>query len=452
MIFAIALSLAAAPTTFTVTSGEVTFEIEAPLDTISGISRGVSGTATFDPAAWTQSPQAKIDVDLTTFRTGIELRDEDLRDQFFESSKFAKATLTLNGLERASGAALVDGTADEAVANGTLSLHGVDKAVKIPLRAVLDQSPAGQRLIVTGDFVVPILDHKITRPRRLVFKLGTDVKVHVRATLKAAPASTATSPVATAGAKPVDDEAWAKIPPPPPIVARPVVRPPPAFQFAESTPEGRGERAFVNAKIGGEKNALSCRSCHGVNDERKGLAVNGVVKPDSSMWNAALRTSLWQGIADSPGHAADICAKLFMLRDQGLDAGVRGDIDAYLKKLATDPQPALDYEAVHLTRRSYVDFPEKGDGAKGKKLVETYCASCHAEKSVRPPLTPGLYEADFLVKRVRRIPGNDNRQMPLFSIERLPDSELRDIVTYLVGTPDEQIFKRAPRPKPANAK
>jgi polyisoprenoid-binding protein YceI/mono/diheme cytochrome c family protein len=443
MIVAIALSLAAAPTTFNVTSGEVTFEIDAPLDTISGISRGVTGSATFDPAAWTQSPQAKIDVDLTTFRTGIELRDEDLRDQFFESSKFAKATLTLNGLERASVAALVDGTAAEAVANGTLSLHGVERPVQMKnLRAVLDQSPAGQRVIVTGDFVVPILDHHITRPRRLIFKLGTDVKVHVRATLKAPSAAGAVAATAKSAASPEDDPAWAKLPPAP-IVARPVVRPPPAFQFAETTPEGKGERAFVNAKIGGEKNALSCKSCHGVNDERKGLAVNGIVKPSSSMWNAALRTSLWQGIAQTPGHAADICAKLFMLREQGLDAGVRGDLEAYLKKLAHDPQPALDYEAIHLTRRSYVDFPEKGDAARGKKLVEIYCASCHAEKSVRPPLTPGLYEADFLVKRVRRIPGNDNRQMPLLSIERLPDSELRDIVTYLVGNPDEQIFQRA---------
>ena len=78
-------SLAAAPTTFSISSAEVTFDIEAPLDTISGVSRGVTGTATLDPAAWTQAPAAKVDVDLATFRTGIDLRDEGLRAQFFES-------------------------------------------------------------------------------------------------------------------------------------------------------------------------------------------------------------------------------------------------------------------------------------------------------------------------------------------------------------------------------
>ena len=434
----IALQVSAAPVTFNVSSGDVSFEIEAPLDTISGASRGLSGTATFDPAAWTTAPTAKIDVDLASFRTGIDLRDEDLRDQFFESSKFTKATLTITGLERPSGPALVDGTAGEAVANGTLSLHGVDKAVKIPLRAVLDMGPKGQRVVVTGDFVVPLLDHGIKRPKRLIFKLGTDVKVHFRAVFRA---------VGQPPPPPTAEEPALASVPPPPVVARPIAeRPKPKWRFGEDTAEGRGERAFVNAKIGGDKNALACRGCHTTNDERKGLLDNGVIKPASSMWNAASRATLWQGIAQSPGQAADICAKLFMRKDTGLDAKVKGDLEAYLKKLAPDPQPPLDFQAIHVTRRTPLPDVDKGNPASGKKLVEVYCKSCHGKGSVRPELEPGLYEADMIVKRVRRIPGNDNQQMPLFTLNKLPDGELRDIVSYLVGTPDQRIFTRKKKP------
>lgn len=424
----------AEPTTYMLTSGEVKFEIDAPLDTIGAVSRGVTGTVTLDPKAWTTSPQAKIDVDLTSFRTGIELRDEDLRDQFFETSKFAKATLTLTGLERATSPALVEGAVNEAIAAGTLSLHGVDKPVKIPLKVAAD--PGGQRVVVTGDFVVPLLSYGIQRPKRLIFKLGTDVKVNVRAVFRAkAPA--APPPVAAA------DEATG--PPAPPVVARPVVeKPKPKWQFADTTPEGRGERAFVSARTGGDKNALACKSCHSINDERKGIFEAGVVKPSSTMFNAAGRATLWQGLAPGPGRAADICARLFMRRPDGLDAKVQGDLDAYVRKLAADAQPALDYDVIHLSRRSILDVtnPEKGDKKKGKKLVDTYCKSCHQKGAVRPELEPGLYEADMIARRVRRGLGSDNQQMPLFTVTKLPDSELRDIIAYLVGDEKTRIFQR----------
>ena len=61
---------------------------------------------------------------------------------------------------------------------------------------------------------------------------------------------------------------------------------------------------------------------------------------------------------------------------------------------------------------------------------------------MRPPLSVGLYEADYLVARVRWIAPHDAKQMPPVPLDRLTDSELRDIVTYLVGRPDERIFQR----------
>lgn len=437
------LGAIASPTAFNVVSGEVTFEIDAPLDVISGASRGVSGTATIDPAAWTTAPQAKIDVDLTTFRTGIDLRDEDLRDQFFETSKFMKASLTLGAIERPSLAALVDGQGAEAILAGTLSLHGVEEAVKIPARVTYDVSAGGTRVVVTGDFVIPLAAYKIERPKRLVFKLGTDVKVHVRAVLRGPAPSATPGASAVANAKPFVDEPTGPAPPPVVALKQPEPPKPPTFVYAADTAEGRGERAFSTKKTGGADNALSCKSCHSTQDPRKGLVEpSGVIKPSSTMWNAASRATLWQGIATSPGHASEICAKLFMRKADGLDDKTKADLEAYLKKLAPDPQPPLDYEAIHITRRSSLANPTTGNATRGKKLVEVYCAACHEKGRARPPLEAGLYEADMLVMRVRRLPGADNQQMPLFTVNKLPDSELRDIVTYLVGDEKTRIFKR----------
>ncbi len=242
---------------------------------------------------------------------------------------------------------------------------------------------------------------------------------------------------------PAADDVIPAGPPPPPLVAHAVVdKPKPRWQFAANTPEGRGERAFASPKIGGEHNAMPCRACHAVSDERKGIFEHGHVKPSSTMFGAAARATLWQGIATSPGEAADICARMYMLRPAGLAPAVRKDVEAYLNKLAPDPQPPLDWDTVFLTFHSPVPDAGKGDARRGKKLVGVYCKSCHRKGGVRAELTPGLYEADMLVARVRHQPGSDNRQMPFFTVTRLPDSELRDIVTYLVGTPRERIFTR----------
>ncbi|HYV49113.1 MAG TPA: cytochrome c, partial [Myxococcaceae bacterium] len=67
---------------------------------------------------------------------------------------------------------------------------------------------------------------------------------------------------------------------------------------------------------------------------------------------------------------------------------------------------------------------------------------CHGKGRVRPELTVGLYEPDYLVQRIRWLPGRDSRQMPPMYLDRLVDSDLRNIVTYLAGEQSERIFKR----------
>jgi polyisoprenoid-binding protein YceI/mono/diheme cytochrome c family protein len=453
---------AAAPTKFSLARGpapEIRFTVDAPLDSINGVSQAVSGNVVFDLDTLALS-SSRIVADPKSFQTGISLRDEDLRDQFFEATNWPEIVLAVQKLTRFSRSSLQDGEHVQADAQALFSLHGVTHLVTFPVDIQRRGSEGTTSLTVRGKFDVPLADYQIRRPTRLFLKLGEVALVAFEATF----AGPAPDPAAPAMAQATGT-------PPPtqpvtsattvtttarrsgaPVVARLPRRPAhkpagPTFELPFNTPQGRGERLFHDASIGGPGNAVSCASCHSTADERLGLAqAGGAVRPAHSVYDSARRPSLWQGFAPTAGKAGSLCARLFMLLPGGLDEGQQKDLQAYLIKVSPDPAPALSYQTLALTRRSSLENPTRGDPRAGAKLMHHYCDSCHAEGAMRPPLTPGLYEPDYLVARVRWLPGHDSRQMPPTTIDRLTDSELRDIVTYLAGDEGERIFKRS-RPR-----
>jgi mono/diheme cytochrome c family protein len=89
--------------------------------------------------------------------------------------------------------------------------------------------------------------------------------------------------------------------------------------------------------------------------------------------------------------------------------------------------------------------PTGGDMVRGKALADKFCMTCHLDGRVGPVWAPGLYEPDWVVRRVRRLEGHQNKQMPNFTIARLPDTDLRDIVTYLTSPKSAPpVFQRKP--------
>jgi polyisoprenoid-binding protein YceI/mono/diheme cytochrome c family protein len=435
---------------------EVRFTVDAPLDSITGVSQAVSGTVVFDLDTLELS-SARIVADPKSFQTGISLRDEDLRDQFFEAGSWPEIVLAVQKLSRFSRNTLQEGERVQADAQGLFSLHGVTHVVTFPVELQRRGSQEGPRLTVRGKFDVKLADYQIRRPTRLFLKLGEVAQVSFEATFVGQEPAGTTTPLAQAGSEPPQAKAAAVSATAavvlrrntPPVVARPPRKPVrklalgPTFEFAFNTPQGRGERLFNDASIGGPGNAVSCASCHATGDERFGLLQpGGTVRPSHSLYNSTQRPSWWQGFASNAGKASSICARLFMLRPAGLDEGEQHALLAYLAKVSPDPSPAFDYQTLTLTRHSTLGDPTRGDAKTGAKLTRRYCESCHAEGAMRPPLTPGLYEPDYLVARVRWQPGHDAKQMPPMTIDRLTDSELRDIVTYLAGDENERIFKR----------
>jgi polyisoprenoid-binding protein YceI/mono/diheme cytochrome c family protein len=447
------LSTAAEPRVWTLQkpSARARFTVEAPLDAIHGASTGMTGTLTFSEEAWA-SGVGRIRIDLTGFTTGLSLRDEDLRDQFFQVDKFPEATLILTGIERVTAAALTLDTDAQADAVGTLSLHGQTRPVRVPITVRLSETSGQRDLVVRGNFDVTMADYGIPRPARLFLKLGTVAQLTFEASFRAAPPSSLSKAVAAAAPEP--GKALAKSAPLAPVSLNVVVarrtKPTnraPAWDFALTSPEGRGERLFRDPSVGSELNANTCWSCHNVRDERTGLFdALGHVKSNATLWDSGRRALYWRGFAETLEQGIDICVRKFMLKQSGAAKDQLADLATYLRRISPDVQPALDYSALVLGRQTAIDRPTGGNAERGAVLTERYCNYCHADGALRPPLTPGLYEADYLVKRVRWIAGHDAKQMPPISMERLRDSELRDIVTYLVGDEATRIFHRKPKP------
>jgi len=454
---------AAEPRTWTLEkgTGRARFRVDAPLDAIEGSSSSLSGELRFDEATWAEGT-GKIRISLSGFTTGLTLRDEDLRDQFFGVDRFPEATLTFTRLERPSQGALVPGREGQADAVGTLSLHGKEQPVRIPITVLLTEASGRRELQVSGSFDVPFTEYGIPRPARLFLKLGTVAKVRFEATFRAAPP--ATPPVAAQAPAPSPTLTSVSARPPRVELAINVARRPEkpkaqpkavSWEFSFTSPEGRGERLFRDPSPGGEQNALACASCHAWKDERSGtLDPLGHASPSSSLWNSARRSTFWRGFASTPEDATDLCLRRFMLRPNGGDATQLADLAAYLRRISPDVAPPLDYRPMLLGRKTAIDRPTGGDGKRGVVLTERFCGRCHGEGAMRPPLEVGLYEADYLVARVRWIAPHDAKQMPPIPLDRLTDTELRDIVTYLVGRPDDRIFQRrrasAPRTEAPN--
>ncbi len=149
---------------------EMRFTVDAPLDEIVGMSQALSGRANFDAVSGLGS--GSIAVDLTSFHTGIALRDEDLRDQFFQSDKYPQAILTIDKLDPAVAGLLLPGRSVQADAVGTLSLHGVNKPIRIPLKLQAGSQGGRTILLAQGDFEIRFADYGIPRPRALFLKLG----------------------------------------------------------------------------------------------------------------------------------------------------------------------------------------------------------------------------------------------------------------------------------------
>lgn len=134
---------------------EVLFGIN---QTATGRTPDVTGSLT---VSGTTVSKVSITADLTTLTSDKDMRDNAIRDDGLQTSKFPEATFTLTTPITLSAAPTL-GTSVQADAQGDLTLHGVTKPVTVSLEARWD----GTNIHVFGTLPVNFLDYDITAPSR----------------------------------------------------------------------------------------------------------------------------------------------------------------------------------------------------------------------------------------------------------------------------------------------
>src|SRR5215203_2967658 len=103
----------------------VQFRATAPMEEIVGTTNEIVGTVRVDPGAVRGAgTQARFDVDLTTVKTGIAMRDGSVQKSLGANAQ-PKATFTLTRVKTASAGLLAPEVPVRIVAEGTFSLHGI---------------------------------------------------------------------------------------------------------------------------------------------------------------------------------------------------------------------------------------------------------------------------------------------------------------------------------------
>jgi polyisoprenoid-binding protein YceI len=102
---------------------------------------------------------ATISVDTTTIASDKPMRDNRLRNEGLQTSRFPTATFKLARPVEVPAAALA-GTAADITLTGDLTLHGVTRSVQIPAKAQL----VNGTIQVAGSIGFPLADYSIVAP------------------------------------------------------------------------------------------------------------------------------------------------------------------------------------------------------------------------------------------------------------------------------------------------
>lgn len=194
-------------------------------------------------------------------------------------------------------------------------------------------------------------------------------------------------------------------------------------------------------------NRMACADCHSA--EQGGDPQR--ILPGHDLWGVGARAAFWGGRSSRLIDAVDQCIVYFLLGDPLDPASEAGmQLDEFLRSITpagSDPAP------LPMTIVENVTAIPLGDPAAGEATYARACGYCHGERGtgagglsdfILPDSTaeydglfPGVPRGLVVIEAIRhgRFFGIGG-QMPLFSLERLSDVEIGDILAYL-GLPAE---------------
>jgi polyisoprenoid-binding protein YceI len=173
---------------FTVRPGNdnrVVFVSNATMETFEGKTNRMEGHLTVNPAAIGDSIVVHLEVDLASLDTGIAKRNQHMKSEHLETDKYPKAVFDGASVHGPADAKLEPGKPVTFDVEGTFTLHGVSRRLRIQIEAAY--SPAGGRIAFRTTFPVGLSDYNISRPQFLFLKLAETQQVKVSGVAVAAP-------------------------------------------------------------------------------------------------------------------------------------------------------------------------------------------------------------------------------------------------------------------------
>lgn len=159
-------------------SDTVRFRSSARLEFIEGSTTDIAGHFSFDRDNPNKTIGGAIRVDLRSLRTGIETRDEHMRNKHLHTEKFPYAYFVLTAVAGLPDQIMTD-TSYRAEAEGLFYIHGVSRDIRPQLTLRLVGHGEVGVVKVLADFEIELDDFKIDRPRALFLKLAETIEVEV---------------------------------------------------------------------------------------------------------------------------------------------------------------------------------------------------------------------------------------------------------------------------------
>lgn len=170
-LFITAQSMAAIQVNSTPKTGKVEFEAvgKPSMIKIKGTGEGVTSKLHVDK----NKVAGEITFKLDSLKTGIEMRDEHMKNKYLEVLKNPTAKITINGMTMPAEWTLQNPAVTNAAFKAKLNLHGVEKEITGALTI------AGKDLQTNAEFEIKLSDFGIEIPQYLGIKVADLVKIKI---------------------------------------------------------------------------------------------------------------------------------------------------------------------------------------------------------------------------------------------------------------------------------
>ena len=150
----------------------VLFVSQAPVESFDGSTNSIDGYVLWKGDNPLNQCEFYFEVDLSTFDTGIGMRNQHMRDNYLETDKFRYAifTGTLTSIDTLD----IENTYD-VVVDGMLNLHGVEQPYTMDGRVSLD----ADTMNVQCGFEVMLEQHKIKVPKIMFVKISPIIQLDI---------------------------------------------------------------------------------------------------------------------------------------------------------------------------------------------------------------------------------------------------------------------------------